>query len=77
MRDAAEAEGATYSLDKVLETELNRQSRLAHASVSEDDELVEHHSARHDGRLWSGPGLVEKRWEASLWWWSGAGRGSR
>ncbi len=41
----------TYSLDKVLETELNGEGCLAYTTVTEDNELVQHHSARHDGRL--------------------------
>lgn len=38
-------------LDKVVETELDRQCRLAYTSISEDDELVDHHLAAHLGRV--------------------------
>lgn len=40
----------------MLETELNGESGLAYTTVTKDNELVQHHSARHVGRL----GEVEK-----------------
>jgi hypothetical protein len=38
----------TYGFDKVLQAQLDRQGRLPHATVAEDHQLVQHHSARHD-----------------------------
>lgn len=40
----------------MLQTQLNGEGRLAYTTVTENDKLVQDHSARHDGRL----GAVEE-----------------
>lgn len=51
------AERDTHSLDKVLQTQLDGQGRLADAAIAQDHELVQHHATCHD--------CVESRWWVS------------
>lgn len=58
---------STHGLDEVLQTQLDGQSRLSHTAVSQHDELVQHHAARHDGRVELAQRVGRKRSERMRW----------
>lgn len=44
-------DGGIVGLDEMIETELDGQSGLSYTSISEHDELVDHHFATHFGQV--------------------------